>query len=922
MRLLFITLTFFAPFFLNAQKQIIDHTVYSKWKTLSSTQVSRSGKFVSYEINPQKGDGFLYVYNTETQKLDSFPRSSKASFAGDESYLTFFITPGYDTLRTCELNKVDKKKWPKDSLGVLNLGTNSLVKFDRIKAVRLSKESNIGLFYFDHNDKVEVKKKKCKKKKEVEVKSDGLVLGVYEPGKDLIKFNNVKEYTVSDNGNFFAFTYNQKVKCDSVKLYVLDRMKNSERIYSSASTDIQKVVFSKNERFLTYLNSADTAKQKNYMLRLVDLNTSNDRLIADTASLFLNGEQSPSVNFEPIFTVDEKRLFYGVSKKAFNPAKDSLLESEKAKLDVWHYGDLRLQPQQLKELKRDEKRTHGYVYDLEKGTSLLLSDDTLELSVNSFTTSNYVLGSSDNPYQSRYNWEYPWKSDYYRVNLQTGERQLIRRGEAFSTSLSPSGRFFAYFTGNGYSVVDLIENREYQSPSDPSAIWTEDMNGMTSEASPYGIIGWEKGEEALYLQERNQLYRYAPIHSELECITCIVNEADLLEIRPELWDKDSVYIDLSNSTFVGFDLKTKGTHLFTYKNHGDHFDVVEQAYYDAKAYEFKKSERGNTFLFRKMTVTDYPDLYTHNGDFVTPKRISMTNPQQDQYIWPTVELIDWKTSKGIELEGLVYKPEDFDPSKSYPLIVYFYELYSDRFHQHYVPKSTASIVFPTEYTSAGYVVFIPDIRYESGYPARSAYDCIMTGTDAVLRKYSNIDSTRMGLQGQSWGGYQTAQLITMTNRYAAAMAGAPVSNMFSAYGGIRWGSGINRQFQYEKAQSRIGFTIWEKPELYIENSPLFHVPNIQTPLLMMHNDMDGAVPWYQGIEMFTAMKRLDKPVWMLNYNEDDHNLTKEANKLDLSIRMRQFFDYYLQGKAAPKWLELGVPAIEKGVDYGLEILKK
>jgi dipeptidyl aminopeptidase/acylaminoacyl peptidase len=323
-----------------------------------------------------------------------------------------------------------------------------------------------------------------------------------------------------------------------------------------------------------------------------------------------------------------------------------------------------------------------------------------------------------------------------------------------------------------------------------------------------------------------------------------------------------------------------------------------------------------------MTVTDYPDLYTHNGDFVSPKRISTSNPQQDQYVWPTVELINWNTSKGIELEGLVYKPEDFDPSKSYPLIIYFYELYSDRLHQHYVPKSTASIVFPTEYTSAGYVVFIPDIRYESGYPARSAYDCIMSGTDAVLKKYSNIDSTRMGLQGQSWGGYQTAQLITMTNRYAAAMAGAPVSNMFSAYGGIRWGSGINRQFQYEKAQSRIGFTIWEKPELYIENSPLFHVPNIQTPLLMMHNDMDGAVPWYQGIEMFTAMKRLDKPVWMLNYNEDDHNLTKEANKLDLSIRMRQFFDYYLQGMAAPKWLELGVPAIEKGVDYGLEILKK
>jgi dipeptidyl aminopeptidase/acylaminoacyl peptidase len=151
----------------------------------------------------------------------------------------------------------------------------------------------------------------------------------------------------------------------------------------------------------------------------------------------------------------------------------------------------------------------------------------------------------------------------------------------------------------------------------------------------------------------------------------------------------------------------------------------------------------------------------------------------------------------------------------------------------------------------------------------------------------------------------------MTNRFKAAMAGAPVSNMTSAYGGIRWGAGINRQFQYERTQSRIGKTLWEAPEKYLENSPLFHVPKIQTPLLIMANDKDGAVPWYQGIEMYTAMRRLNKPCWMLNYNGDDHNLTKMANKIDLSIRMRQFFDHFLLGKPAPKWLLEGVPALEK-----------
>ena len=270
-----------------------------------------------------------------------------------------------------------------------------------------------------------------------------------------------------------------------------------------------------------------------------------------------------------------------------------------------------------------------------------------------------------------------------------------------------------------------------------------------------------------------------------------------------------------------------------------------------------------------------------------------------------------KTKDGTPLEGLLYTPENLDPTKSYPMLVYFYELNSDNIHRYWAPRPTASIIFPTEYASGGYVIFIPDIRYKPGYPAQGAYDCIMSGTDHVLKKYPFIDSMRMGLQGQSWGGYQTAQLITMTTRYKAAMAGAPVSNMFSAYGGIRWGTGMSRQFQYERTQSRIGYTIWERPDLYQLNSPIFALPKVQTPLLIMHNDGDGAVPWYQGIELFMGLRRLQKPVWMLNYVGDDHNLMRPANRRDLSIRMREFFDYYLNNGPKPVWLEEGIKAVDK-----------
>ena len=189
-----------------------------------------------------------------------------------------------------------------------------------------------------------------------------------------------------------------------------------------------------------------------------------------------------------------------------------------------------------------------------------------------------------------------------------------------------------------------------------------------------------------------------------------------------------------------------------------------------------------------------------------------------------------------------------------------------------------------------------------------------------MAKKKWIDGANIGIQGQSWGGIQVAQLITMTDMFKAAWAGAPVANMTSAYGGIRWGSGVTRQFQYEKTQSRIGATLWERPDLYIANSPLFHLPKVKTPLVIMHNDADGAVPWYQGIELFTGMRRLGKKVWMLNYNGEDHNLVQRINKKDISIREQQYFDWLLKGEKPPKWIVDGIPAVKKGKDWGLELV--
>ena len=240
-------------------------------------------------------------------------------------------------------------------------------------------------------------------------------------------------------------------------------------------------------------------------------------------------------------------------------------------------------------------------------------------------------------------------------------------------------------------------------------------------------------------------------------------------------------------------------------------------------------------------------------------------------------------------------------------------------HNYIPPSPTPSRLNISFFVSRGYLVFAPDISYTIGHPAKSAYDYIVSAAKD-LTKHRWVDAKNIGIQGQSWGGIQVAQLITMTDMFKAAWAGAPVANMTSAYGGIRWESGSNRQFQYEKTQSRIGATLWEKPELYIENSPLFHVPKRKTPLVIMHNDADGAVPWYQGIELFTAMRRLGKKVWMLNYNGEAHNLVQRKNRKDIQIREQQYFDWLLKGEKPAKWITEGVPAIKKGKDWGLELV--
>jgi dipeptidyl aminopeptidase/acylaminoacyl peptidase len=917
---------------INAQDKLkINAETYNKWNSISSISQSKSGDLISYEINPLEGDGILYLKSSLPNGLEkTFPRGYKAQINFTENYFVALIKPSFDSVRKLELAKTKKDHFPKDSLVIYSPLTDSTRIIADITSYKMADKGPWFAYHSANDLRTPCPKKKklqlFRKKKGCELsKTSGKTLFVANPidSVELI-FHNVVDYDLDKNGTKFYYTLSHQGEKDSLSLNIYDFTTNTNYEICTHQFSFKNLTFNENGNQLAFLSTNDTNKLKNYDLQLWDL--SKPQLIVTLDSLHENMPNGKGIseNFAPYFSKDGKKLFFGIAERNQQEPEDTLLEKEKAVVDVWRGDDLRIQPQQLKEKQRDERKSDLAVYHITHRKMVPLGTESFErVRVYHKGNTDLSIGLSAQNYLKERTWEFPWKNDIYIIHHQSGESELIAEGVAYNTSLSPSENYFVYYNGadsNWYSI-DLETKQKKNLTERVSATFAEDNNGNPFIPYSQGNSGWTMIDNHEYYLV-NSIYDIWAVSPEKDVVPISITygqgRSTETIYRLTRFDEDSLYCELTDNLIHGKNDTSKAESYWSIKNQDGKFILSAEIESNHKYTFIEKADDTDKIIFRRMNFSTYPELEVSDLSFQNPIKITNTNPQQSQYNWGTVEQVKWTTYKGLTLNGLLYKPADFDSSKKYPMIVYFYEKYSDNLHFYYSPKPTASIVYPTEYVSNDYIIFIPDIIYESGHPAASAYDCIVSGTDYLTHNYPWIDSTKLGLQGQSWGGYQTAQLITMTKKYAAAMAGAPVSNMFSAYGGIRWGSGLSRMFQYERTQSRIGYTIWEKPELYIENSPLFGLPNVETPLLIMHNDGDGAVPWYQGIELFMGLRRLDQPVWLLNYNGDEHNLMKTANRRDLSIRMRQFFDFYLKGEEMPKWMAEGIPALEKGIDYGLD----
>ncbi|MFV0269921.1 MAG: alpha/beta hydrolase family protein [Draconibacterium sp.] len=486
---------------------------------------------------------------------------------------------------------------------------------------------------------------------------------------------------------------------------------------------------------------------------------------------------------------------------------------------------------------------------------------------------------------------------------------------------SPNGNYLYWYnaidtTRNTYNIAT---GKEFVVSVPQQIQVADELNDIPNPPSSYGTAGWLQDDKALLVYDRYDLWQVDPENNSAPLNITQDGRTNKTSYRLVRFNaKRGEALDTSEPMLLkAFDDASKANSYFSFDwEKPEKKKILLDGNF--KLSTPSKAKDADVVVFTKENFQTYPKLLATDLNFKKQVQVSDAAPQQKDFIWGTAELVSWRSLDGLALEGTLHKPENFDPSKKYPMIVNFYEKSSDELLEYRMPETHRSTIDYHYYTSNGYVVFNPDVHYREGYPGESAFNCVMPGITHIL-EMGFVDSKRIAAQGHSWGGYQVAYLATRTNLFAAIESGAPVVNMFSAYGGIRWGSGLNRAFQYEHTQSRIGKSIWEAPLRYLENSPLFTLDKIETPILIMHNDDDGAVPWYQGIEFFIGLRRLGKPSWLLNYNDADHWPLKLRDKHDFQIRLAQFFDHYLKDAPMPVWMKEGVPATKKGIEMGYEL---
>jgi dienelactone hydrolase len=919
-----------------AAKKPLSYDAYDGWRSIQGTQLSRDGRWLVYALVPQDGDGELVALDLKANKEFRAARGKQPVITAEGKFVVFTVAPLKADVDKAKKDKKKLEEQPKAGLGIMNLATGEVVTVDRVKSFKVPEESGIAIAYLmeppiksPDEKKADEKKEEAKKAPEVKKEEPKKEEKKKEPGTDLVirelvtgketKIAEVIEYDWPKNGAWLAYGVSSKTpendgafarETASGKIVTLLKGLGNYKGFAFDEKGGQLAFTSDRDDY-----KADKSASKLYywavpVLAAIKFAPAAGAVeLAPAAFKKFPAGRAVSENGKLVFSKDGGRLFFGIAPAPKPELKDA---PEPVKVDIWSWKDSYLQPMQKVRAEDEKKRSLKCVIHFgpkERTLVQLATDDMPEVTLSE--DAKLALGSSDLPYRQLISWDRGYE-DNYLVSLADGSRKKVLEKSPYGASISPCGSYLLYFNdgARNYYAYRVSDGKTFNLTAKLGVSLIDETWDTPGEPGPYGTGGWTDGGASVLIYDRYDIWEVAPDGSRARMVTNGIGRRDKIVFR-------YVNLDPERKTVPG-----KGPIILTAVNDATHAsgayranlatpgDPAKIVMLDKRFSGLRKAKSADVYAFTWQRFEEFPNLWVSDGDFAAARKVSDANPQQADYRWGKAEQIDYVNADGVTLPAVLIKPDDFDPANKYPLMVYIYETVAAELHRHYAPSPGTNINF-TRYVSNGYVILMPDIVYEVGYPGPSALKCVIPAVEKVLG-LGFIDPKHVGIQGHSWGGYQITYMITQTNIFAAVEAGATVSNMTSAYGGIRWGSGMSRAFQYEKTQSRIGAPLWSRALQFIENSPLFWVERVKTPYLTIHNDEDDAVPWYQGIEFFSALRHLGKEAYMFNFNGEKHGLRERENEKYWTVYLDEFFDHYLLGKPRPEWMEKGVPYLERG----------
>jgi dipeptidyl aminopeptidase/acylaminoacyl peptidase len=850
---------------LSAQKKAVDDSAYQTWQRINSKSLSYNGKWMSYSTvfqdEEKENKKQIIIQEVPKGKRLVLDNVSDLKFIGKKDWIQYSKK---DTLLLQNLKSGLKRVWksnhytsilegtdilyytrpetPKGNfflqrLVCYNLESNDSLAINNVKSSRILK--NKSIFYVQvENDKVFLKHGFIGGKQETVYSGNAADFGDFQlNGKE-----DGGSFTLrTNNGTDFNMLYYFSLKTNSVKpVFNYDEIAINDAAYS-----IAKAAYGLNE----------------------------------------------NTNLIPLMLNEKKR-----------PENTQMPRSE---IEIWKSRQGTMERRQ--ELLRNSKTAPSeqkYFYDIKNKKCIKLADtgEFDQLLVPESGNFKGVFGIDKKPYAVEVDWTFNERIDLFWIDAATGKSTKIIKGTTANPIWNPQGTFAVFYDDQkkSWMVFDTAENAlQFKNISAriPFAVFNDEVD-MASVNTAYGIAGWLNDGNTVVLYDQYDMWAID-----------LTNQKPAYAITQGYGRKNKVVLrlgevgyggDLTNKkaiTLVGFDAEHKSKGIYKLSNNTI-TKIFANPDYDVKIEATSGDNSG--VLFSKESYTIFGDLWWATSNFGSQQRITDINPQQKEYAWGTSKLVTWKAFNGKENQGNLYLPENYDPKKTYPVLVHFYEKHTEELNQYQLPETSTSNINIPSYVSRGYIVFQPDVHYTYGDPGNSVYNDVISGVEYLIAQ-GITEKGKIGIQGHSFGGYETSFLLTKSDVFSCAIVGSGVSNFTANYPVMR-SNGLSTMFKYEVDQYRMSSSLFDNLEGYIKNSPLFSAKDIKTPTLIFHNDGDRAVPYQEGQSLFFALRRLGKQAWLVNYKKEGHTLDQANNRKDWTNKMQQYFDYYLKGAERPSWM--------------------